>query len=249
MTAAAVRSGRRLRGANSRPALHASLAALTTLWPIAAHAQLGAAVSVYSDDRFRGVSLSDRRPVAILDLSYDAAEGMYAALSGSLVATRGEGLQPLGVTVNGGYARRLRSGTSLDLGVAHSQYSHYSGLGGARSYTEVYAGVSGRTVGARLSVSPNYLGAAHWTLHGAVNAHKDLSKRLFLDGELGILVPVGSGAYSDHLRPEFDARVGIARKTGPVTLHAAATARGGPYAYAGRSHGPIALVLGISGAL
>lgn len=192
--------------------------------------------------------MSEGRPVAILDLSYDAPEGIYAALSGSLVASR-EGLRPLGLAVNGGYARRLRSGVSIDAGIVHSRYSHYSGLGGARSYTEVYAGLTGRVIGARISVSPNYLGAAHWTLHGAVNAHKDLSRRLFLDGEIGALVPVGSRAYAGHLRPEMDLRVGIARKAGPVTLHAAVTGRGGPYAYAGRSHGRIALVVGISSAL
>jgi hypothetical protein len=193
--------------------------------------------------------LSEGRPVAILDLSYDAPDGIYAALSGTLVASRGDGLQPLGLAMNGGYARRLRSGASFDVGVVHSRYSHYSGLRGSRSYTEAYAGLTGRILGARLSISPNYLGAAHWTLHGAVNAHKDISTRLFLDGEIGVLVPVGSRAYADHLRPEMDLRVGIARKTGPVTLRATLTGRGGPYAYAGRSHGRVALVVGISGAL
>lgn len=192
--------------------------------------------------------MSEGRPVAILDLSYDAPEGIYAALSGSLVASR-EGLRPLGLAVNGGYARRLRSGVSIDAGIVHSRYSHYSGLGGARSYTEVYAGLTGRVIGARISVSPNYLGAAHWTLHGAINAHKDLSKRLFLDGEIGLLVPFGSRAYANHLRPEVDLRAGIARRTGPVTLHAAVTGRGGPYVYSGRRHGRVAVVVGISTAL
>lgn len=204
---------------------------------------------MYSDDRFRGVSLSDYRPVALVDLAYDAPGGLYAALSGSLVASADAGLQPLGLVVDGGYARRLRSGASLDLGIVHSRYSHYSGLSGGRSYTEAYVGLTGRLLGARVSMSPDYLGAAHWTLHGAVNAHKDLSPRLFLDGEIGLLVPVGSRAYSDHLRPVLDARAGIARRMGPITLHAAVTARGGRYAYAGRNRAPIGVVLGISAPL
>src|SRR5436190_194451 len=57
-----------------------------------ATAQAGVAVSIFSDDRFRGYSLSDGRPVGILDLSYDAANGLYGALSGSVVATRHDGL-------------------------------------------------------------------------------------------------------------------------------------------------------------
>ena len=69
-----------------------------------ARAQVGAVVSVFSDARFRGISLSDGRPVGILDLSYDAPGGLYGAFSGSVVDTRGEGIRALDVVLNGGYA-------------------------------------------------------------------------------------------------------------------------------------------------
>jgi len=84
-----------------------------------AAAQVGTAVSVFSDDRFRGYTLSDSRPVGILDLSYDAQNGFYGALSGSIVATRHDGLQPLGLQLNGGYAKRLSSGLTVDTGIVH----------------------------------------------------------------------------------------------------------------------------------
>jgi hypothetical protein len=213
-----------------------------------AAAQIGAVVSIFSDDRFRGYSLSDARPVGIVDLSYDAPNGLYGSLSGSIVAARGEGLKPLKFAVNAGYAKRLRSGLAADVGIVHSRYSHYSGVvAGGRSYTEVYAGLSGKVLGTRLSISPNYLGPARWTLHAEINGHLDLTRNLFLDGAVGMLVHVG-----DYRRGQgrLDARVGLARRIGPVTLHAAVTARGAnPGIYAAREHGRTALVLGISSAL
>jgi len=75
--------------------------------PSQAMGQVGAVLSAYTDLRFRGLSLSDGQPVGLADLSYDHSSGIYGALSGSIVATRHEGLKPLGLTLNAGYARRV----------------------------------------------------------------------------------------------------------------------------------------------
>jgi hypothetical protein len=215
-----------------------------------ATAQVGVVLSAYTDQRFRGYSLSDGRPVGILDLSYDAPNGIYAAASGSVVAARDEGLKGLGLSVNAGYARRMGSGLTADFGAVHSRYSHYSGLVGGRSYTEVYAGVAGKLVGARLSVSPNYIGPAHWTMHGEINGHVDLTRTLLLDGSLGVLAPMGSRGYQRGAHPQWDARVGLSQRLGPVTLHAALTARGDAAGvYVNRRRNRAALVVGISSAL
>jgi uncharacterized protein (TIGR02001 family) len=218
--------------------------------PTTAKAQVGAVVSVFSDQRFRGISLSDDRPVGILDLSYDAPNGLYGALSGSVVATRHEGVKALSVTLNAGYAKRFRSGLTADVGIVHSRYSHYSGVNDGRDYTEFYAGLSGRLLSARVSVSPNYLAAARWTLHGELSGHLDLAPKLLLEGEIGLLVPMGSGGYNGNARSIVDARLGLSRDVGPVTLHAALTARSGSDSiYGGRGHGRTAIVVGISRAL
>ena len=212
-------------------------------------AQVGTVVSAYSDQRFRGYSLSDGRPVAILDLSFDSSNGFYGALSGSVVASR-EGLRPLSGTVNAGYARRLGSRFTGDVGVIHARYSHYSGLASGRAYTEVYGGLSGKHVGTRLSVSPDYVGTAGWTVHGEINGHFDVTPTLLADGALGALLPVGGGAYKGSSRAQWDARVGLTRRLGPISLHAALTARAkGPDIYAGRNHRRTALVVGVSTAL
>ena len=225
------------------------LIAVAALIPTPAAAQVGVVASIYTDQRFRGYSLSDGRPVGILDISYDAPNGIYAAISGSIVASRDDGLKGLGLALNGGYAARVRRDLTLDVGVIHSRYSEYSGLASSRVYTEVYAGLAGKSVGTRLSISPNYLGPARWTLHGEINGHVDLTKDLIVDGTVGALFPFGEGAYKGAGRGQWDARVGLAQRAGPVTLHAALTARGQSNdIYAAHRHGRIAAVLGISAA-
>jgi uncharacterized protein (TIGR02001 family) len=207
-------------------------------------------VSVFSDDRFRGVSVSDGRPVGTLELSYDAPNGLYASLSGSVVAARGEGIRALSLIFNGGYAKQLRSGLTVDAGIVHSRYSHYSGLASGRDYTEIYAGLAGKILGGRISVSPNYFGAARWTVHSEVDVHFDLSQRTSLEGEAGLLVPLGDSGYEGNLRAQFDARLSIAQRAGRLTFHAAVTGRGGSAAlYGRREHDRVALVLGFSAAL
>jgi uncharacterized protein (TIGR02001 family) len=238
---------RLLRGRALRIAITTALLALV---PGPAAAQVGIVASIFSDDRFRGYSLSDGRPVGILDLSYDAPNGLYGALSGSLVASRHDGVQPLRFAVNGGYAKRLRSGLTVDIGAVYSRYSEYSGVATGRSYTEIYAGLAGKFVGGRVSFSPNYIGAAHRTLHGEINGHYDLSQSWFLDGEIGLLVPLSKRLYHATSRVGLDARAGIAKRLGRITLHAAITTRTkGSDIYAGNEHGRTALVVGISSSL
>jgi hypothetical protein len=225
-------------------------AALLAAAPAPAAAEVGAVISAYTDLRYRGVSLSDGRPVGILDISYDATNGLYGALSGSLVASRHEGVKPLGLTVNGGYAARIGRHLSGDVGIVHSRYSHYSGVASGRTYTEIYAGLSSKFVGTRLSLSPNYVGKAAWTLHGEINGHVDLTSTLFLDGELGALIPLRGNTYSGSSRGLWDARVGMAKRVGRVSLHAAMSARAaGADVYGPSRHRRVALILGVSSAL
>ena len=241
------------RRVSSKPLFAASLRALLVagaLIPTAAAAQVGVVASVYTDQRFRGYSLSDGRPVGILDISYDASNGIYAAASGSVVMTRDDGLKGLGLALNAGFAKPIGRDFTLDLGIIHSRYSEYSGVATGRTYSEAYAGISGKFVGTRFSISPDYIGPARWTLHGEINGQVDLSKDLLLDGTLGALIPLGEGAYNGAVRAQWDARVGLARRLGPVSLHAALTARGdSSHIYAGRRHRRAAIVLGINTAL
>jgi len=252
VSALATRAGPWWRGAIGRRLGVRALIAFFVTSAVASpgQAQVGAVASVFSDDRFRGISLSDGQPVGILDLSYDAQSGLYGAVSGSVVVTRDEGLKALGVALNGGYAKRFRTGLTADVGIVHSRFSSYSGLASGRSYSEVYAGLSGKLIGARVSISPNYVGVVRWTLHGEVDGHVDLTPKLQLDGALGLLVPLQRSDYSPESRAQMDARIGLAQRIGPITFHAALTTRTGQAEiYSSRGHRRTALVVGISRAL
>ena len=122
-------------------------------------AEVGAAVSVFSDSRLRGYSLSGGHPVGIVDVSYDDASGLYAAASASAFASSNDGIKPLGLQLNGGYAKRL-SGVTLDFGAIYSTYSNYSSRGSSSSYTEIYAGAGYKFLSSRIAFSPHYSNAA-----------------------------------------------------------------------------------------
>ena len=222
-----------------------ALAAASILRASPATAQPSAAVSLFSDYRFRGYSLSDGRPVGILDLSYDATNGLYGAVSGSLVASRGEGLKPLGLIVNGGYATRLSSRFALDLGVTHSSYSKYSDRAASLSYTEVYAGISGKLLSARLNVSPDYVKGG--SAYGEVNGNWRLANNLSLTGHVGVIVPFRRIQPGYRYSEDFDWKLGLARQLGPVSLQAAWSAvRPGRGGYRDRKHKRDALILGLT---
>src|SRR5689334_7463454 len=93
------------------------LATLFLLLAAPAHAQLSFSGSVSSDDRFRGDSTSGNRPVATFSIAYDDLRGPYAGISFTAVAR--EGIEPLRSIQYVGFAKRLKSGVSLDMGASH----------------------------------------------------------------------------------------------------------------------------------
>jgi hypothetical protein len=196
------------------------------------------------------VSVSDRHPVGTLDLSYDAPNGLYGNLSGTIVATPDEGIKALSAFFNGGYARQLRPGLTADFGVSQTRYSHYSCFSSGGAFTEAYAGLAAGNFGGRISISPDYFGLARWTAHGQLDAHVDLSRTATLEGEAGLLLPLAHSADSGSFHPQFDARIGFAKRAGPVTFHAAVSGgSGGNAIYSDDGHRRVGLVLGLSAAL
>lgn len=199
---------------------------------------------MFNDLRFRGYSLSDGRPVGILDLSYDASNGLYGALSGSIVASR-EGLRPLGFIVNGGYATQVSPRMALDFGLTHSIYSKYSDRAASLSYTEVYAGISGKLLSARLNVSPDYVKGG--SAYGEVNGNWPLDRRLSIIGHGGLVVPFHNVHPGYRYSRDVDWKLGVAGLFGPLSIQAAWSAvRPGTGAYRERSHKRDALVLGLT---
>jgi uncharacterized protein (TIGR02001 family) len=210
-----------------------------------AAADVGATASLFSDERFRGYSLSEGRPVAIFDFAYDDPSGFYADASGTAIFQSGHP-SPLGVELNGGYAKRLKSGTTLDFGVTSSTYSHYSGSQAA-NYTEIYAGISRGGLSSRLFFSPHYSARGLWTAYGEVNGTFSLSRKWSLDSHVGMLLPLKTPAGDEHYLAAFDWRLGVTREFGPLSLHLSWNEgeRGRAY-YGDRGHRGRAIVVGAS---
>jgi uncharacterized protein (TIGR02001 family) len=207
-------------------------------------------VSIFSDARFRGYSLSAGRPVATADLSYDDPSGLYAAISGSTVLGADDSIKPLGLQLNGGYAKRLPSDIAIDFGVIHSEYSHYSSAESANSYTEVYAGVTHKFLTARAAFSPHYFEAGARTFYGEVDANVSAGDKFHFSGHLGLLVPISSGDAIEAFRTQHDWRLGARREFGRASLHVIATGGGpGRDYYRDRYRSRTAVTFGLSYAL
>ena len=205
--------------------------------------QLGATVSLASDYRFRGRSLSGGRPVGTLNLSYDDPSGIYLGASASGVDTRHAGIQLLGAQGSIGYAQRLESGLVLDLGLTRADYTEYYSGGSRASYSEAYVGLIGDRFAAHLHYSPHYFGRGS-AVYGDVDATIRPATTWRLNAHVGLLAPSG-GPYS--MRGEavqYDWRVAMATEGRPLELQLAVSGGGPrPDYYGQKRHSTKALVM------
>jgi uncharacterized protein (TIGR02001 family) len=250
VTAPVVARAFRARGSRTSFLCLRAIALLFPGFAAPACAQVAATVSVFSDSRFRGYSLSDGRPVAILDFAYDNSSGLYGDATATAVLRRGDNPALLSFQVNGGYAKRFSSGTTLDVGATHSTYSHYSSGKHGTTYTEFYVGLARGDLSSRIFVSPHYFARGLWTVYGEVNGSVRPARNWSLDGHVGMLVPLRTASPGERYRAGFDWRIGATRELGRLSLHAAWTegARGRGY-YGDLSHSRGAVVIGASWAL
>jgi len=226
----------------------AALAAILFFSAAPAAAQVGGAVSILSDDRFREFSLSDGHPVGTLEVSYDSPNGYYADASGTLVESTGDGLHPLGFNLNGGYATTIGRGLTADLGVVHARYSRYSGLRSGLSYTEVYAGLSGKILSLRVYFSPHYLGRGA-TAYAELNAQVPAGHDFAIEGHAGLFVPFYTYSGGSRSLNRYDWSIGVSRPAGRFIFRAVVSGGGPREAYYGDYSAGHALAFGIDYAL
>ena len=178
-----------------------------------AHAQASATLTLASDDRYRGVSLSDGRPVLQLDVGVDDVAGDYAGVFAS--NARLDGHDALRWQVYGGRAGRFAGGANWDVGVRYTGFANASGYG----YPELYAGISGRRLGARVAYAWRYFGTGAGALYAGLDGEQPLSARVRLLGHVGWLRMAGDG----DARRAGDARAGIAVHLGALDVQLART--------------------------
>ena len=178
-----------------------------------AAAQLSGTLSGVTDYRYRGVTFSDRRPAAQAGLTYDDASGWYAGVFGSTVRLDPPALPSshFQTIAYGGYAIRLASGVSLEVGGDYSSFAGASGL----NYGEIFVGAATENLNARIYVSPRYFGTSENGIYGEINAAQPLIDAVRLHLHLGFLryrydYPYGSRFYGlPPTKNIFDARIGL----------------------------------------
>lgn len=214
-----------------------------------ASARTGFAASIVSDARFRGYSLSEGRPVATLAFSNDDS-ALYLGASVSAVLRHGGAPAPYALQADAGYGTEIAPGTSLDLGVTHTSYSHYSGRTGGAGYTEAYAGIAHGGLSSTIYVSPDYFMRGRWTAYAEVNGRLSLGRKWSLDGHVGALAGLRAPAGTRVNRPGVDWSAGVSRQLGRMSVHASwSDGLPGHDFYDHRRHGRSAVVLGASAAL
>jgi uncharacterized protein (TIGR02001 family) len=203
-------------------------------------------ISVESDDRFRARSLSNREPVAMFSIGYDHPSGVYVDLAAVAQLVGDEaGLTRFQGDI--GYAVRLDSALSLDIGVQRSQFtSHYSGARAAH-YTEFFVGLTRHRVSARVYYAPDYFRPGTSTLYGEVEAALIRGEKWHLSAHAGRLFYLKHSPAYASFRDQYDWRLSLTRDLHGFELHAALSG-GGPGAdfYAGRARARTALVVGVS---
>jgi uncharacterized protein (TIGR02001 family) len=219
--------------------------ALGLFWLVStpARAQISGSLTVTSDERWRGRSLSAGQPAATAALSYDDRSGFYvdAAATGALID---DGVRLIGGAADAGYAWRLPSDVSLDIGITHRQFTRYFSGGRSTGYSEVYAGVNGRSLSASVRYSPNYFRRGASMIYGSVDGVLRPAPRWRVIGHVGAITYLNGPAVPRLRSTQYDYSLGVARQQGRVELRLAWTG-GGPYRdyYDGGGHSKKALVL------
>lgn len=246
MTTPARGCSARVRPPIERLLVRASIAIAAVLAPFGVAAQVGGSISVKSDERFRGRSLSDGRPVATVDISYDSKDGPYAGGSATAILTGKSRAGLLGARTYAGYAARMSAGVTLDAGVTGYLFTNrYSGNRNDQ-YVEVYAGLSRGPLSGYLRFSPDYLGRRTSVVYADISAARQIAPDWRLSGHVGLLVQTSGAPDLGGRRSRYDARIGVTRTIGPFEAQAALTfaGPGGRY-FQGPWHGRSAVALSL----
>ena len=170
-------------------------------------AQVSGSVTLLSDFRYRGTSLSDGLPTAQATVAWDRDDGWYGGLQLSRVRFMYPGASfELQAIPYVGYVHGLPRGLSVEAGVQYTGYSRTHDYG----EPEAYIGLSGRQLRSRLSWTPHYFGQSPaW--YAELDGSHALRAPWRVIGHLGVL---RNHAYVEYgvgeQRTRVDAAAGIA---------------------------------------
>ncbi len=172
-----------------------------------AGAQISGTASVVSDYRYRGFTLSDRKPAAQIGVTYDDPLGWYAGAFGSTVQLAPPAGANFQAIAFGGFASRLPSGLTLEAG---GDYSVFTGAAGD-DYGEIFLGAATENVSARIYYSPRYFGQPSNGAYGEINASLPLAASVRLLVHVGFLRTRYESDYrAQSGQHAVDGRIGLA---------------------------------------
>jgi uncharacterized protein (TIGR02001 family) len=211
------------------------LLVLAALLPAAApaHAQWSGSLTLTSDDRFRGLSRSDGDPTVRAALAFDAPDGWYVGGSLGRVALWPEDRR-WQASAYGGHSQRLSAALAWELGV---NSVHFAGAS-SYDYTELYGGLLGERVQARLYLSPDYFGRDAKSAYAELNARWPVTDAVQLLGHAGWLA-VSHNEYGRKQRADLRLGAAWSLRSMEWQLAWSGAGRGGPYplAFGGRRSG------------
>ncbi|WP_229205816.1 TorF family putative porin [Duganella sp. Leaf126] len=184
--------------------------------PALAQLDVTGSVAVQSEYRYRGQNPGEYGLTPQATINVDTDRGWYGGGFASAITVgdvRGYKLQGYA-----GYARRLQSGGSWELGCSHINYTQAH----ENNFNECYAGLSFERGSTRLYYAPRYLGYDARVLYGEINAFYPVHPRFNLVGHLGLLHNLSGGFFPgipDAWR--YDARIGVGIPFGRATLQLA----------------------------
>jgi uncharacterized protein (TIGR02001 family) len=149
-------------------------------------AQATGSISVLSDYRYRGVSLSEGRPALQAQLGRDFGRGGYAGMQASTVRLEAQAGDDLQLQPYAGLVRRLGRGWHWEAGAQYTAFVR----SGEYDYPEAFAGIGTEHAGVRLFYSNRYFG--QWPAwYAAFDGNRALSPRWRLLGHVGVLRSMG----------------------------------------------------------
>lgn len=225
-------------------AARTALAVSTLLPAAAAHADVGATLSLQSDARERGLSYSGNRPMALAGVAWDGAGGWYA---GGLLTHARFDAQRRGAWLQayGGRVVTLSPGLDGEAGLRVHRFENPSRY----DYAEAYAGLLADRWQARLYHAGDYYGSGRRSRYAELNGRWPLAPQWQLLGHAGVLS--GQGVYPVRATSHrADLRLAAAWSPGTydVQLACVAASRGGPSAWADATRRR-AVVLSVTAAL
>jgi uncharacterized protein (TIGR02001 family) len=172
----------------------------------AAGDQLSGSASVVSDYRYRGVSLSGNDPAVQASINYDDASGFYAGAFVSTARFSFESSRELQSISFFGYAWRLPSGSSVELGADYALFTRTHNY----DYPEVFSGFASGIWSGRLYYAPRYFGGGSNAIYGEINAAQPLSDRFRIIAHGGVLWSKSGNPYDGSgKRATLDGRIGL----------------------------------------